>query len=244
MKQFLRIDKKLKYLKEHICLLPEAAIENYNKAFDIEYTHHSTAIEGNTLSLMETKVILEDKISIGGKNLREIYEVVNHQKAFNYLKKCIAQKEELDEAKVKDMHEILMENIMQGGIYRNLDVYISGSQHTPPPPNQAYIEIKYFFDKLKMLSHLHPIEKAAWTHAEFVKIHPFIDGNGRTSRLIMNYQLMFEGYYPITIRKEMRMEYFKVLEAYALNGELKPFTDFIAELEEQRIDFYISNIKE
>ena len=242
MEQLLRIDKKLEYLSKHIYLLPEAAIENYNKAFDIEYTHHSTAIEVNTLSLMETKAILEDKISIGGKDLREIYEVVNHQKAFEYLKKCIAQKEPLDEIKVKDMHEILMENIMPGGIYRNVDVYISGAEHTPPSPSQAYNDIKHFYDKLKTLNHLHPIEKAAWTHAEFVKIHPFIDGNGRTSRLIMNYQLMLEDYLPITIKKETRIEYFKVLEAYALNGELKLFIDFITELEEKRIDFYISNI--
>lgn len=87
------------------------------------------------------------------------------------------------------------------------------------------------------------IEAAAWTHAEFVKIHPFVDGNGRTSRLNMNYQLMAGGYLPISIPKEERLKYFEYLEAYAIQGDLSGFTSFIAELEEKRLDYYINAIK-
>ena len=107
-------------------------------AFEIEYTHNSTAIEGNTLSLMETKLLLEDQVSIGGKELREIYEVINHKKAFDYVKRRITEGKPLDENAVKDIHALLMENITAGGIYRNVDVYISGARHTPPSPNEMY----------------------------------------------------------------------------------------------------------
>jgi Fic family protein len=120
-------------------------MQNYTQAFEIEYTHNSTAIEGNTLSLMETKVLLEDQVSVGGKRLREIYEIINHNKAYQYIKTCIDKGESLDEKMVKDIHAILMENIMIGGVYCNVDVYISGARHTPPSPNEAYKQVKGFY---------------------------------------------------------------------------------------------------
>lgn len=235
---------KKEFYQKNKNTLSDFAVQNYEQAFEIEYTHNSTAIEGNTLSLIETKVLLEDKISIGGKNLREIYEVVNHNKAFQYVKGCIAEAKPLDENRVKDIHAILMENIMIGGVYRNLDVYISGAKHTPPSPNEAYKQVKNFYADLLFKSEMNAIELAAWTHAEFVKIHPFIDGNGRTSRLIMNYQLMANGFLPISIAKESRLEYFNALESYAVDNDLKPFADFIAALEEQKLDFYIGAIEQ
>ncbi len=214
--------------------------DNFNKAFEIDYAHNSTAIEGNTLSLIETKVLLEDKISVGNKSLREIYEVVNHNKAFAYVKKCISENKPLDENIVKDIHSILMENILIGGIYRNVEVRITGVKHKPPVPSEMYYQIKDFYNNINSNAELNPIELAAWTHAEFVKIHPFVDGNGRTSRLIMNYQLMRNGFLPVSINKEDRLEYFNLLEEYAVNGNLAPFADFIAELEEQQLDEYLS----
>jgi len=175
--------KKRDFLQQNKGSLPEAILKNYEDAFSIEYTHNSTAIEGNTLSLLETKLVLEDKLSIGGKELREIYEVVNHDKAFAYVQKCVAEGKPLSEAIVKDIHELLVENIFQGGIYRNVEVRITGAVHHPPSPNQMFIEIKNFYADLQRKSDVDPIELAAWTHTEFVKIHPFTDGNGRTSRL-------------------------------------------------------------
>ena len=221
--------------------IPELTISSYEQAFEIEYTHHSTAIEGNTLTLMETKLVLEDKISVGGKNLREIYEQVNHQKAFRYVKDCIAKQIPLDEAVVKEIHAMLMENIIIGGVYRNVDVYISGAQHTPPSHNEMYRQVQDFYADLTWKGQqLNNIELAAWTHAEFVRIHPFADGNGRTSRLLMNYQLMSKGFAPISIAKENRLAYFETLEEYAVNQNLQPFADMIAELEEQQLDRYIA----
>ena len=218
----------------------EKLFDNFDKAFEVDYAHNSTAIEGNTLTLIETKVLLEDEISVGNKSLREIYEVVNHNKAFAYVKKCISENKQLDENIVKDIHSILMENILVGGVYRNVEVRITGAKHKPPAPSEMYYQIKEFFSNINSKSDLNPIELAAWTHAEFAKIHPFIDGNGRTSRLIMNYQLLRNEFLPVSINTEDRLEYFNLLEEYAVNGNLAPFVDFIVKLEEQQLDEYLS----
>lgn len=211
--------------------------EKIEKAFDIDFTYHSTTIEGNTLSLIETKAVIEDKISIGGKELREIYEVANHSKAYEYSKKCIEKKEKLTEERIKDIHQILTENILPGGIYRHTDVMITGATHTPPTPNEMYNQLRFFYEDLRKKEEImEAIELSAWTHAEFVKIHPFPDGNGRTARLIMNYQLMAKGFLPIIIRVEDRLEYYNHLDLYATTGNLKPFIQMIEELEEKRLD--------
>lgn len=232
-------EKKLKYEQNKYKISP-VTLSSYEKDFELTFIHNSTAIEGNTLTLMETKVVLEDGVAIGGKELREIYEVINHKKAYRYVKKCIAEKKSLNENIVKDLHAILTENIIVGGIYRNEEVRISGAGYTPPAGNEMYMQIKNFYEDLKIKEkELNPIELAAWTHAEFVRIHPFVDGNGRTGRLIMNYQLLKSGYLPVSIAKENRLDYYNVLEQYASGGNLTVFSDFIAELEEMQLDEYI-----
>lgn len=235
-----RIFEKLEQYNQIKNELSEVSTNSYRQAFELEYTHNSTAIEGNTLTLLETKVVLEEGLSVGGKHLRELYEVINHNKAYQYVKKCIAEGLVLNENIIKDIHSILMENIMVGGIYRNVDVYISGAEHTPPSPSEMYTQIKNFYMDLTDKTFESPIACAAWTHAEFVRIHPFVDGNGRTSRLIMNYQLMANGLLPISIKKETRLEYFNALEYYAVKGDLSHFENIIAVLEEEQIDKYLS----
>ncbi|MCM1288959.1 MAG: Fic family protein [Clostridium sp.] len=224
--------------------LPQETIQSFDKSFEIEYTHNSTAIEGNTLTLIQTKAVLEDGISVGGKPLRELYEVVNHNKAFQFVKKCISEKRALDETIIKDIHALLMENILTGGVYRNVEVRISGAKHKPPTPGEMYQQIKAFYADMEQMKDKNDIELSAWTHAELVKIHPFVDGNGRTSRMIMNYQLMRAGFLPVSIAKENRLEYFEALETYATDGNLIPFADMIAELEKQRLDEYLNIIHE
>ena len=105
------LKRKKEFVNANIHLISKAAQENYAAAFEIEYTHNSTAIEGNTLTLMETKLLIEDKLSVGGKDLREIYEVVNHNKAFSYITKKVSDKEPLNEKTIKDIHALLMENL-------------------------------------------------------------------------------------------------------------------------------------
>lgn len=235
-----RIIEKLEQYNQIKNELSEISTNSYRQAFELEYTHNSTAIEGNTLTLLETKVVLEEGLSVGGKHLRELYEVINHNKAYQYVKKCIAEGLVLNENIIKDIHSILMENIMVGGIYRNVEVYISGAEHTPPSPTEMYAQIKNFYMNLSDKTFESPIECAALTHAEFVRIHPFVDGNGRTSRLIMNYQLMANGLLPISIKKESRLEYFNALEAYAVKNDLSLFENMIAVLEEEQIDKYLN----
>ncbi|MFR9310086.1 MAG: Fic family protein [Hydrogeniiclostridium mannosilyticum] len=220
--------------------LPPEVLSSFDNSFNIEYAHNSTAIEGNTLTLIQTKTIIEDGLSVGGKELREIYEVANHAKAFAYVQKCVADGKPLDENIVKDIHALLMENILVGGVYRNVEVRITGAGHKPPVPSEMYRQVKNFFADLPYKTELNAIELAAWTHAEFVRIHPYTDGNGRTSRMIMNYQLMENGFLPVSIAKENRLEYFEALEAYAVNGDLAPFAEMIAGLEQQRLEEYIA----
>ena len=241
---FKTLLEKQKLYEEGKDTLHEVTIESYNNAFEVEFTHNSTAIEGNTLTLMETKVVLEDGISVGGKALREIYEVVNHKKAFRYVKQCINEGLPLSEKILKDIHALVTENIIVGGIYRNEEVVISGASHIPPARNEMYIQIKNFFADFMYKKDLNPIELAAWTHAEFVRIHPFQDGNGRTSRLIMNFQLMSYGFLPISIAKENRLDYYYALDKYAAQGIPDDFTNMIAELEEAQLDKYIAIIPE
>ena len=236
-----RLLQKRECYRQALPSIPALTLQSYELAFEVEYTHNSNAIEGNTLTLMETKLVLEDAISPGGKSLREIYEAVNHQRAYRYVKACIARNEPLSEKIVKDIHAILMENILVGGVYRNVDVYISGAQHTPPSPNEMYRQVKDFYADLGWKAQaLDPIALAAWTHAEFVRIHPFPDGNGRTSRLLMNYQLLAQGFAPVSIAKEDRLDYYNALEAYAVDGDLAPFTEMVAALEEKQLDRYIA----
>ena len=239
---FERILLKKERYEQSKSKIDSITLSTYEKDFELRFTHNSTAIEGNTLTLVETKVLLEDGVSVGGKELREIYEVVNHKKAYDYVKKCIAQNKSLTEDIVKDLHMILTENIIAGGIYRNQEVRISGAGFTPPAGNEMYIQIKAFYEEVDNKAGLNPIELAAWTHAEFVRIHPFIDGNGRTSRLLMNYQLMLHDFLPVSVDKENRLDYYNALERYAVHKDLNPFADFIAELEEKQLDEYLKLI--
>ena len=235
------LEKKIKY-EQNKSKIDAITLSSYEKDFELRFTHHSTAMEGNTLTLMETKVVLEDGVSVGGKELREIYEVINHKKAYDYVKRCIAANKPLTENIVKDLHATLTENIMVGGIYRNQEVRISGAGFTPPVGNEMYLQVKNFYEDLNRKKDLNPIELAAWTHVEFVRIHPFIDGNGRTSRLLMNYQLMSQGFLPVSVDKETRLDYYNALEQYAVNNDLNPFADFVADLEEERLDVYLKMI--
>lgn len=229
-----------KTLEEKQTALPHELLKKMDNKFNVEYAHNSTAIEGNTLTLVQTKAIIEEGLPMCENVSHEIYEVFDHAKAFAYVQKCVEEWKPLDENTVKDIHELLMENILAGGIYRNVEVRITGAGHKPPTPGEMYRQVKNFFADLPYRTDLNVIELAAWTHAEFVRIHPFTDGNGRTSRMIMNYQLMSNGFLPVSIAKENRLEYFEALESYAVNGDLTPFAEMIAELEKQRLEEYIA----
>jgi len=229
-------------LKKNRDLLSKEILENYSTDFDINFTHDSTAMEGNTLTLRETKLLLEDKISVGSKELREIYEVLNHEKAWNYAKSLIKKGKNLDEEIIKEIHRILMENIMEGGKFRDTDVRITGAKHSPPNPFIAKIELEEFFKTLKN-NDFDEISCSAFTHAEFVRIHPFTDGNGRVSRIIMNYQLVLNDFLPISIQTKDKSQYYNALDEYGVNNNLNLFIQLISQLEEKQLDFHLNAIE-
>lgn len=237
------LEKKKDFYHKYKKHITKDVLEKYELDFAIRYTHESTKIEGNTLSLIQNKMIIEDKMSVGGKALREIYEVENHNKAFQYVKNNIREEIKLDANVIKDIHEILMDNIITGGIYRYENVIITGATHTPPSRSEMHNRLNNFYYDLENQD-LNPIAKASWIHAEFVAIHPFTDGNGRTSRMLMNYVLMESGYLPINIKSENKEEYYNSLNEYGENKNLELFTEIVFNLQEEQLNLYNDLIKQ
>lgn len=223
--------------------LSEDTHNKYELDFSIRYAHESTKMEGNTLSLIQNKMIIEDGIAVGGKTLREHHEVENHDKAFKYVKESIRRGIPLSSNVIKDIHQILMDRIIDGGIYRNDSVIITGAIHKPPSRQAMIDRLNNFFYDLETVE-VGPIEKSAWVHAEFVAIHPFPDGNGRTSRMIMNYVLMGNSYLPINIGTEDKEEYYTSLDHYAVHSDLEPFLGLVKRLEEERLDLFLGEIEQ
>lgn len=220
----------------------EIDYSKFCKSFNVRYTHESTAMEGNTLSLLEVKTILEDKFVPREKELREIYEVVNHEKAFNYIEECISKNQVFCEEIAKNIHAILMENILTKdmcGIYRSDIIKVSGSRYKFPAGNDMYYQIKNFWKSLDEKKFENPIKLAAYTHCEFVRVHPFGDGNGRTARLLMNYQLMSNSFLPIYIDKHQRYDYYNALEEYDFKQDINYLYGIIGKNLETR---YLSTI--
>lgn len=243
---FEKIDK-LKLELDSLRPLPPAAVRNLDEIYLVEWTYNSNAIEGNTLTLLETKVVLEDGLTIGGKKLREHFEVINHAEAIHYVKDIIDRNIELSEYVIKSIHQLVLKNIdnENAGRYRMINVGISGSQHTPPNfaivPEKMEQLIKWYQLNKNIL---HPVELAARLHFQFVYIHPFTDGNGRTARLLMNLLLMGFGYPPAIVKAEngIRIKYYETLEEASVQDHLNPFINLIAECVEDSLQRYISSV--
>lgn len=240
---FHEIDQK-KILLDNNSPLPEYTVKSIREQLLLEWTYNSNAIEGNTLTLMETKVVLEG-ITIGGKTLREHLEVVNHKDAIFYIEDIVGANEPLTEWQIKNIHRLVLKSINDryAGNYRDQKVMIAGAKHVPPEP---------FFIKEKMekfikwyhadAKNLHPLERAAMVHIIFVGIHPFVDGNGRTSRLLLNLELMKSGYPPIVIRADNRLKYYNALDRAHTIRDNKEFIEIVVEELNKTLDLYISLI--
>lgn len=232
MTNYDEIRKLNDFVKENIDKLPKETYQSIIDDFDLRFTHESTKIEGNTLSIAEVKTLLVDKVSIGGKDLRELYEVTNNQKAYKLIKSRLEEGAALDEELIKDIHQVVMENILEGGLYRNYNVRITGADFTPPDWTEVRNDMKWFmadYDTKKPT--LNPIELASFVHAEFVRIHPFQDGNGRTARLLLNFMLMKAGYQPVIIEAKDRPIYYESLNDYAVTGNLESFYNLVLDKE-------------
>ncbi|MGZ3801866.1 MAG: Fic family protein [Bdellovibrio sp.] len=209
--------------------LPPASLKSMRDDLALRLTYNSNAIEGNTLTLQETKVVLEG-ITIGGKLIREHFEAINHAEAFNYIEHLAKSSSALTEFDIKSIHQLILKGIddKNAGIYRHENVIISGALHKPPDfilvPNLMTDLVRWYAGSTL----LHPVERAARIHSDFVKIHPFTDGNGRTSRLLMNLELLKNGF-PITyIPIEKRLDYYRTLDLSHTQGDYEPFIQLVA----------------
>ena len=240
---FKEIDEK-KALLDSKRPLPEYTVKSIREKLLLEWTYNSNAIEGNTLTIIETKVVLEG-ITIGGKTLKEHLEVVNHRDAILYIEDIVRSEEAFTEWQIKNIHSLILKGINDkyAGIYRDQQVIISGAEHMPPEPFLIKEEMEDFINWYNTEAlELHPIERAAIVHIKFVGIHPFIDGNGRASRLLLNLELMKNGYPPIVIRTENRFKYYSALDKAHTTGESKDFIEIVKEEVNKTLEIYLKLI--
>lgn len=225
--------------------LPKSLAARLRDQVIIEWTYNSNAIEGATLSLKETKLILEYGLTIKGKSLKEHFEAKNHKDAILFVEELVKQKGlKIDQDLIRQIHGLVLKEIDDGwaGKYREVQVKITGTNFVPPDPAGDKIKMnqfeKWLFDKSNQKD---LIDYAALAHFKLVDIHPFLDGNGRTARLLMNLILMNKGYPPTVILKNDRKKYYDGLDL-AHGGELKPFVSFIGRNIERSLTWYLEAV--
>ena len=235
-----RIDK----LKSELDKLRQFDSYRIAQALELEYTFESNRIEGNTLTLRETDLVLNEGLTISGKSMREHLEVLNHQEAIYYIKEFVQKKSSINERELLVIHNLILRGIMPeyAGKYRDIQVMIKGSTHMPPQPflvSKQMEELFIWFNSSKLI--LHPIVLAAEFHERLVTIHPFVDGNGRTSRLLMNLILLSNGYVIANIKGdyETRMNYYNTLEESQTTDSKNSFFQFIADVEIDCLERYL-----
>ena len=235
-----RLDQK-KHDLDALRPLPAAAVRRLQEQLTLEWIYNSNAIEGNTLTLQETRLILETGLTIGGKSLREHFEVTNHRTAIAYVEALMQEPEPVSAFHVRQIHRLVMAQIDDeaAGVYRQLPVRIAGAVHTPPDAWEVARLMTEWSDWLAgAAQELHPVERAALAHHRLVAIHPFLDGNGRTARLVMNLLLLRDGYPPTVILKLNRGQYYRVL-AQADGGRVAPFVNFVGRAVERSLTLYL-----
>ena len=226
--------------------LPEEALKKIQDALDIEYTYESNRIEGNTLTLQETALVVNEGVTISGKSMREHLEAINHAEAISYIKDIAKQDIEISERTIKEIHALILHGIDRenAGRYRTVPVMISGSTHMPPQPYLIEKQMEDFILRFKQMEaeKVHPVLIAAYLHDELVRIHPFMDGNGRTSRLLMNLYLLRHGYVIITLKgsNDAKVNYYKALEMSHTEQLPEDFQKLVIEAEIAALQKYLS----
>ena len=227
--------------------MPPALVENLEKWFLIELTYTSNAIEGNTLTRQETAVVVEQGLTVGGKSLVEHLEATNHAEALQKVLELSQSKtSEFTEHHLLDIHNTILRGIDDkvAGYYRSIPVRISGSQVILPNYRKVPDLMEQFMAELVTASNKHPAELAADAHYDLVTIHPFVDGNGRTARLLMNLILLQHGYPPALIRKRDRLRYLKALEKAQLGGTKETYYNIVKEAVNRSLDIYLNAVND
>ena len=220
--------------------LTQGELERLNEEFMIEFTYNSNAIEGNTLTLQETAMVLEG-ITIDQKPLKDHLEAVGHKDAFLYVQDIVSKKTPLTEFVIKNIHSLVLMNKPEDeGVYRRVPVRIMGALTEPVQPYMIEPKMtELLAENEKRKKKMHTIERIARFHLEFESIHPFIDGNGRTGRLLMNFELMQNGYPPINVKFTDRKRYYEAFDCYSRNQDATPMTNLIAEYVTERLEQYL-----
>jgi Fic family protein len=212
--------------------LNRTQLQKLKEYFSVKYTYDSNRIEGNTLSLQETQLVIKEGVTISGKSLREHLEAINHSEAVDFLEDLINEKEILNKRSLLDLHRLVLKSIdsENADVFRKVPVSIGGSAFLPPQPFMLdKLMEDYFIHYNRQKKMMHPVILAAEMHERLVSIHPFLDGNGRTSRLVMNFILLQSGF-TITILKgdaESRINYYKSLEEVQTNNNPEPFYELV-----------------
>ena len=231
-------------LKSKLDKLREFDSYRIAQALELEYTFESNRIEGNTLTLKETDLVINEGLTVSGKSMREHLEAINHQEAIEYVKDLVQRKVSINERELLVIHNMILRGIMPeyAGKYRNIQVMIKGSAHMPPQPFLVPKKMEEYFEWYQInRNKLHPVVLAAEMHERLVTIHPFVDGNGRTSRLIMNLILLKHGYVIANIKGDYdaRMNYYNALELVQTEKEKDTFLNFIADVEIDCLNRYL-----
>ena len=236
---FSKIDG-LKAELSNFRLLTHGELERLQEEFMIEFTYNSNAIEGNTLTLQETAMALEG-ITIDQKPLEDHLEAVGHKDAFLYIQDIVSRNVAFSESVIKNVHSLVLMNRPEDkGVYRKVPVRIMGAYAEPVQPYMIEKKMEELIIKNEERKKtMHPIERLALFHLEFENIHPFIDGNGRTGRLILNFELMQNGYPPINVKFTDRKKYYDAFDSYSRNMDSKPMIYLIAEYVEERLIQYL-----
>jgi Fic family protein/DNA-binding XRE family transcriptional regulator len=217
------------------------------QALELEYTFESNRIEGNTMTLRETDLVINEGLTISGKSMREHLEAINHQEAIAFIKDLMQRNSAINEREVLSIHNLILRGIHpeDAGRYRKVQVMIKGSTHMPPQPYMVAKAMEDFYIWYETHKNkIHPIILAAEMHERLVTIHPFIDGNGRTSRLVMNLILLQHGYIIANIKGdyESRMHYYQALETAQTKNNKGDFLMFIAMIEKESLERYLTII--
>lgn len=238
---FTKIDElrnKLKSLRP----LNDTELKRLREEFVIENTYNSNAIEGNTLTLRETALILQEGITIAEKPVREHLEAIGHKDAFEYVLSIADSNTAITERIIKEIHSlVLMNDANNRGVYRSVPVTIIGATHTPPQPYLVPVQMEGLIrDYEGMQQNKHIIEAIAEFHLRFEGIHPFIDGNGRTGRLILNLELIKAGLLPVNIKFSDRRKYYDCFDHYYSNGHtMDTLSQLIADYEVEELERHI-----
>lgn len=222
--------------------LTAGEVERLNEEFIVEYTYNSNAIEGNTLTLRETDLVLRG-LTIAQKPLKDHMEAVGHKEAFDYISQLVKEKVPISESIIKQIHFLVLADKRDDrGVYRRVPVRIMGAQHEPVQPYLIEPKMEQLLiDFAESKEHI--ITKLARFHIEFEGIHPFIDGNGRTGRLLVNLELMKVGYPPIDIKFADRIAYYKAFDEYYVKHNLSAMEKLFAGYVNERLDTYLKMLK-